>query len=86
MPKRMFLLLVIITLLVIGVGFTTIESSTMQGDMNMFEDALTSQDGVTSVIDNSSALGDIALKIQSGIDFLLTTVMSFFNKIINLFT
>ncbi len=85
MPKRMFLLSVVIVLLIIGVGFTTIESSSMQSDMNMFEDALTSQEGVHSVIDNSSALANVAIKIQSAIDLLITSIMSFFTKIINLF-
>lgn len=85
MPKRMFLLSIIIVLLIIGVGFTTIESSSIQSDMNLFEDALTSEDGVYSVIDNSSALGDIAIKIQSIIDLLITSIMAFFTKIINLF-
>lgn len=86
MPKRMFLLMVIVILLIIGVGFTTIESSSIQSDMNNFEDALTSQDGVFSVIDNSSALGNIAHKIQSIIDLFISAAMSFFTKIINLFT
>ncbi len=86
MPKRMFLVTIIIVLLVIGVGFTTIESSSMQSDMNSFEDALTGPDGVLSVIDNSSALGDIAIKIQSLIDVVISTTLSFFLKIINLFT
>lgn len=85
MPKRMFLLSLIIVLLVIGVGFTTIESSSMQYDMNQFEDALTG-DGVNSVIDNSSALGDVAIKIQSIIDLILSSILSFFNKIVNIFS
>ncbi|MFI3252348.1 MAG: hypothetical protein R3Y60_04315 [bacterium] len=85
MPKRMFLLSIIIVLLIIGVGFTTIDSSSIQSDMNNFEDALTNS-GVNSVIDNSSVLGDIAIKIQSIIDFIISTIMSFFTKLINIFS
>lgn len=85
MPKRMFLLSIIVVLLVIGVGFTTLESSSIQSDMNQFEDALIGG-GVNSVIDNSSALGDIAIKIQSIIDLILSSILSFFNKIVNIFS
>ncbi len=85
MPKRVSLILVIVVVLAIGIGFTTIDSSSMQGDMNAFEDALTNG-GIQTSIDNSSALGDIAIKLQSLIDLLISSIMSFINKLISLFT
>ncbi len=84
MSKRTFILLIVVILLAIGVGFTTIESSGMQSDMNSFENELVNG-GITTTINNSSFLGDIALKIQSIIDLLMSTFLSFFNKLISIF-
>lgn len=84
MPKRVSLVLLIIVILAIGVGFTTIDSSSMQSNMNTFENELTTG-GVITTIDNSSSLGNIALKIQSLIDFAISTILNFFQKLIGLF-
>lgn len=84
MSKRTFLIFVVVVLLVIGTGFTTIESTSIQSDMTLFEEQLTTN-GVTSVINNSSTLGDIALKMQSLIDLILSAILSFFQKLIGLF-
>ncbi len=85
MPKRVSLILVIIVILAIGVGFTSVDSSSMQSNMNNFENELTSN-GIITTIDNSSSLGNIALKIQSLIDLSLSLVLTFFQKLISLFT
>lgn len=85
MSKRMILVVIIIVLLSIGVGFTTLEDSSIQSDMNNFEQELVEGNGITTTIDNSSFLGDIALKLQSFIDIIMSTVLSFFNKLISIF-
>ncbi|MFI3328884.1 MAG: hypothetical protein R3Y05_00205 [bacterium] len=85
MSKRVFLLLVIIILLAIGVGFTTLETSSMQSDMNNFENELVTGNGVTTTINNSSFLGDVALKIQSVIDLIMGAFLTFLNKLISIF-
>ncbi len=85
MSKRMFLLLLVVILLAIGVGFTTIESGSMQGDMSNFEDQLTSNNGISSSINNSSFLSAIALKIQSIIDLVLDAILGFIKKIMGMF-
>lgn len=85
MPRRVTLLISIILILAIGVGITSIDSSSIQSDMNNFENQLTNS-GIITTINNSSLLGDIANKIQGIIDLILTTLLSFFKKIVNLFT
>ncbi len=85
MSKRALLILIIIILLVIGVSFTSLETSNMQDNMNSFEDQLTSNSGVTSSINNNSTLSLIALQIQSVIDTVIEVILSFFKKLISIF-